>query len=144
MEWRSAPRDARLAKSNIAPLRAIGTLDRLPPRWFAVTLGVGPFRNHVTMRVASVASVGAMSSPTSALTSVDLPAFSVPASAMRMGWLRLPADALQLVVHVGALAVRRIGPVGLNGAAQDRAHLIARAHIRRASLFTGSKGRWRG
>ncbi len=77
---------SRLAKSKVRPpLRAIGTFDRRPPRWLAVTLGVGPLRNHVTMRVASVASVGAMSSPTSAFTSVDLPALSVPASAMRMG-----------------------------------------------------------
>jgi hypothetical protein len=49
------------------------------------------------MRVASVASVGAMSSPTSALTSVDLPAFSVPASAMRIGWFsRLPMRSSSL------------------------------------------------
>ena len=36
-------------------------------------------------------------------------------------------DPLQLVVHVGPMPVRRIVPVGLDGAAQDRAHLIARA-----------------
>lgn len=41
----------------------------------------------MTIRVASVASVGAMFSPTSALTKVDLPALSVPANAMRMGSL---------------------------------------------------------
>ena len=79
---------SRLAKSNVSPLsRAIGTLERRPPRWLAVTFGMGPCRNQVTMRVASVASVGAMSSPTSAFTSVDLPAFNVPASAMRIGRL---------------------------------------------------------
>ena len=93
------------------------------------------------MRVASVASVGAMSSPTSALTSVDLPAFSVPGQRDADRLVEPPADPLQLVVHVGTLTVGRIGPVGLDGAAQDRAHLIARAHIRSISLCIGPQHR---
>ena len=108
---------SRLAKSKVSPPivgRAIGTLERRPPRWLAVTFGVGPWRNQVTMRVASVASVGAMSSPTSALTSVDLPALSVPASAMRIGWLsRRPIRSSSLCTS-GRCAVRRVGPVGLD------------------------------
>ncbi len=80
----------RLRRSKLSPSRwVIGTLLRRPPWWIAVTFGVGPCRNQVTILVASVASVGAMSSPTNALTSVDLPAFSVPASAMRIGSLSL-------------------------------------------------------
>jgi len=39
----------------------------------------------VTTRVHSPASVGAISSPTSALSSVDLPAFTFPAIATRSG-----------------------------------------------------------
>jgi hypothetical protein len=41
--------------------------------------------NQVTARVHSVASVGAISSPTRALSSVDFPDFNVPASATRNG-----------------------------------------------------------
>jgi len=77
---------------------------------------------------ASVASVGAMSSPTSALTRVDLPALSVPAQGDADGLVQAPADPVQLVVHVGTLAVGRIGTVRLDGAAKDRAHSIAGAH----------------
>ncbi|SLJ81832.1 Uncharacterised protein [Mycobacteroides abscessus subsp. abscessus] len=50
-----------------------------------MTLGVVPLRYQVTTRVHSVASVGAMSWPTSEFNSVDLPAFSEPASATRNG-----------------------------------------------------------
>ncbi|CKT20347.1 Uncharacterised protein [Mycobacterium tuberculosis] len=78
-----------LRRSKLSPpRRVIGTLARRPPRWLAVTRGVGPCRNQVTIRVASVASVGAMSSPTRALTRVDFPALSVPANAMRSGSAR--------------------------------------------------------
>ena len=115
------------------PLRAIGTLDRRPPRWLARDLGVGPLRNQVTMRVASVASVGAMSSPTSAFTKRRLAGLERARQRDADGLVQSPADPLELVVHVGTLAVRRIGPVGLDGAAQDRAHLIARAHVQRAA-----------
>ena len=43
------------------------------------------------------------------------------------------ADPVQLVVHIGTFGVGGIGAVGLDGSAQDRAHLITRAH-RQTSL----------
>ena len=95
------------------------------------------------MRVASVASVGAMSSPTRALTSVDLPAFSVPASAMRIGWLSRPADPVQFVEHVRALPVGRIGPVGARWCrpgwrAPDRCAHAGYADVTGSISLTGS------
>jgi hypothetical protein len=45
------------------------------------------------------------------------------------GLVESTADAVQLVVHVGTLAVGGFGPVGLDGSGQDRAHLITRAHL---------------
>ena len=50
-----------------------------------MTFGAGASRYQVTTRVHSPASVGAISSPTSALSSVDLPAFTFPAIATRSG-----------------------------------------------------------
>ena len=58
-----------------------------------------PYRYQVTTRVHSPASVGASRSPTSALSSVDLPAFTRPTSATRSGsssrarWARSRATA---------------------------------------------------
>ena len=48
-------------------------------------VGVIEWRYHVTTRVHSPASVGAISSPSSALSRVDLPAFTIPATASRSG-----------------------------------------------------------
>jgi len=56
-----------------------------PPRGCSVTRGVGPSWYQVTTRVHSPASVGAISSPTRALSSVDLPALTLPAMATRSG-----------------------------------------------------------
>ena len=50
-----------------------------------VTFGAGASRYQVTIRVHSPASVGAISSPTRALSSVDLPALTLPAIATRSG-----------------------------------------------------------
>ena len=44
------------------------------------------------------------------------------------GLVQSLADPVQLVVQVGAIAVRGVGTVRLDGAAKDRAHPIARAH----------------
>ena len=51
----------------------------------SATDGACPSTYHVTTRVHSPASVAAIASPTSALSSVDLPAFTLPASASRSG-----------------------------------------------------------
>ena len=50
-----------------------------------VTLGDWASMYQVTIRVHSPASVGAIDSPTSALSRVDLPAFTFPAMATRSG-----------------------------------------------------------
>ena len=59
-----------------------GTVTAAPE--FPLTPMVGPDAVH-TMRVHSPASVGASSSPTRALSSVDLPALTLPAMATRSG-----------------------------------------------------------
>jgi hypothetical protein len=50
-----------------------------------MTRGALPSWYQVTTRVHSPASVGAICSPTSALSSVDLPALTLPAMATRSG-----------------------------------------------------------
>jgi hypothetical protein len=50
-----------------------------------VTFGTWESMYQVTMRVHSPASVGAIDSPTSALSNVDLPALTLPAMATRSG-----------------------------------------------------------
>src|SRR3954453_22003333 len=54
-------------------------------RGYIITLGTCASRYQVTTRVHSPASVGAISSPTSALSRVDLPALTLPAIATRSG-----------------------------------------------------------
>ncbi|SIL04425.1 Uncharacterised protein [Mycobacteroides abscessus subsp. abscessus] len=76
---------SRSSSKESPPSRRMGMSWRTPLNRLAVTRGAAPCRNHATIRVASVASVGAMSSPTSALTKVDLPALRVPAIATRIG-----------------------------------------------------------
>ena len=56
-----------------------------PPSTIMLTRGVAAYSYQVTTLVHSPASVGAISSPTSALSSVDLPAFIFPAMATRSG-----------------------------------------------------------
>ena len=71
---RSSPRTRRTGSGRRDPSRACST-----------TRGTGPCRYQVTTRVHSPASVGAIRSPTSALSSVDLPALTRPARATRSG-----------------------------------------------------------
>ena len=82
-------------RSNVSlPSRRVtGTLNSAPFSAVAVTCGVVPFRYQVTTRVHSVASVGAISCPTSELSSVDLPALREPASATRSGSSSLAAHS---------------------------------------------------
>ena len=75
------PREIRTAPSR----RVNGRGSAPPPVRCAVTAYVGPSAYQVTIRVHSPASVGASSSPTSALSRVDLPAFTLPAMATRRG-----------------------------------------------------------
>ncbi len=69
-----------------APLvREMASCRGAAARGYMVTFGEWASMYQVTIRVHSPASVGAIDSPTSALSSVDLPAFTLPAMATRSG-----------------------------------------------------------
>jgi hypothetical protein len=67
------------------PARLIVSCLGAAARGNIVTFGTCASTYQVTTRVHSPASVGAIASPTSALSSVDLPAFTFPAMATRSG-----------------------------------------------------------
>ena len=72
--------------TSMAPAsRENGTCRGSPLIGWSITRYVIPSRYQVTIFVHSPASVGASSSPTRALSNVDLPAFTFPAMATRSG-----------------------------------------------------------
>ena len=71
--------------SSAPSCRRTGSGRGVPMCGCSTIRGVVPSRYQVTTRVHSPASVGATCSPTSALSSVDLPAFTLPAIATRSG-----------------------------------------------------------
>src|SRR4051794_28915873 len=88
-----SPRSTSMAPAS----RENGTCrGSLPSLGCSVTRYVMPSRYHVTIFVHSPASVGASSSPTSALSSVDLPAFTLPAIATRNGSSMRPTTAVSV------------------------------------------------
>src|SRR4029077_16360455 len=75
----SASADSSPSEIEIAPPSRANAADRGSPlRGCKVALYDGPSTYHVTTRVHSPTSVGASSSPTSAFSSVDFPAFTRP------------------------------------------------------------------
>ncbi len=75
----------RRSNSNRPSVRVTGSWRGAPERGIRVTRGLVASRYQVTIRVHSPASVGAICSPTRALSNVDLPALTFPATATRSG-----------------------------------------------------------